>query len=486
MAEDLKNKTARGLGWGLVNNGSTQLLNLVFGIVLARLLTPADYGIVGVLTVFTLIAGNLQAGGFTQGLCNMKNPEHKDYNSVFWFNISVSACLYATLFLCAPLIADFFNAPELLWLSRFTFLVIPISALSTIAGAYMFKNLMVKQNAILGIVALLCSGTVGIVLAFLDFSYWALAWQQVTYTTVITVGRYTVCPFRPSIHFTFEPVKKMFSFSVKMMLTTILNSLSQQILTFILGNIFGKRNQMSVVGNYSQANKWNMMASDMLRNTIAQVAQPVMAEVRDDKERSLRVLRKMIRFTAFLSFPAMFGLALVSEEFILTTIGEKWLVSANMLRVLAVAGSTLPIYAMLQNVAISHGRSGVYMWLNLVQILVQIGLVFLLKDKDIEVMVLAVSIFTGVYLFVWHAFTKNMTAQYSFFAFLKDIVPFALIAAVTMAATWLLTNYTIGNTHYIILLFVRIVLAAGIYAAIMYFSKAEIMKECMNFIRKKH
>ncbi|MCQ2242946.1 MAG: lipopolysaccharide biosynthesis protein [Bacteroidaceae bacterium] len=485
MSEDLKNKTAKGLGWGLLSNGTTQLLNLVFGIVLARLLTPADYGVVGVLTVFTLIAGNLQSGGFTQGLCNMKSPTHGDYNSVFWFNILVSAALYVLLFLCAPLIADFFHSPELLWLSRFTFLVIPISALSTIAGAYMFKNMMVKEGTIISIVALLCSGTVGIVLAFMDYSYWALAWQQVTYTTAITVGRYMAMPFRPSLRFSFEPVKKMFSFSVKMMLTTILTSLSQQILTFIFGNIFGKRNRMDMVGNYSQANKWNMMASDMLRNTIAQVAQPVMAEVRDDDERSLRVLRKMIRFTAFLAFPAMFGLALVSEEFILTTIGEKWLVSAGMLRVLAIAGSTIPLYALLQNVAISHGRSDIFMWLNVVQILVQIGLVLLLQDHDIETMVLAVSAFTVIYLFVWHFFTKDMTARYSLFAFLKDIMPFAILASLTMLLTWLLTEYTISNAHFAILFIAKVIVAAALYTAFMFMAKAEIMKECIGFIRRK-
>lgn len=480
MSSDLKHKTAKGLGWGLINNGTTQLLNLVFGIVLARLLTPADYGIVGVLTVFTLIAGNLQAGGFTQGLCNMKAPELKDYNSVFWFNITMSLTLYAILFFCAPLIADFFHSPELLWLSRFVFLVIPITALSIIASAYMFKNLMVKEAAIIGIASLVISGAVGITMAFLDFKYWALACQQVTYSIVLTIGRYIYSPFRPSLSFTMEPVKRMFSFSIKMMLTTILNSLSQQVLTFI----FGRRFPMHDVGNYSQANKWNMMASSLLQSTIATVAQPVMAEVRDDKERALRVLRKMVRFTAFLSFPAMFGLALVSKEFILTAIGEKWLITAGMLQVLAIAGSTLPIYAMLQNVAISHGRSDTYMWLNVVQIVAQVLIIVVMKDYSIEHMVTAIAIFTILYLFVWHAFTRKMTAEYTLLAFLKDIIPFAFIAGMTMVATWFLTDFEWLTEHYALQLVARMLLAAVIYAAIMFMTKAEIMKECIGFVRK--
>lgn len=286
-----------------------QVLNLVFGIVLARLLTPADYGIVGVLAVFTMIAQELQTAGFTQALINLKEPQHKDYNSVFWFNITMSAFMYLVLFLSAPLIADFFHEPKLLWVSRFVFLAFFISSFGIVANAYMTKHLMMKEMAVIGIISLLCSGTVGIVLAFLNFSYWALAWQQITYITVYNIGRYIVVPIRPSLSFSMEPIKKMYKFAFNMMLTNIVNSLSMKILTFI----FGRMLPMDQVGNYTQADKWNITASDTIRCAVNNVAQPVLAEVRDDKERTLRVLRKMMRFASFVSFPAMFGLALVSE-----------------------------------------------------------------------------------------------------------------------------------------------------------------------------
>ena len=479
MAEDLKHKTAKGLTWGLVNNGTTQLLNLVFGIVLARLLTPADYGIVGVLTVFTLIAGNLQAAGFITALCNERDPQQRDYDSVFWFNITMSALLYGTLFLCAPLLARFFHAPQLLWLSRFVFLTIPISALSIIANAYMFRQMMVRETAVIGIAALLLSGSLGITLAYMGASYWALAWQQVAYSTVITVGRYLSCPLRPTLHFSIEPIRRMFAFSMKMMVTTILNSLSAQVLTFIFGRLF----PLSAVGIYSQANKWNTMAGEMLRNTVAQVAQPVMAQVRDDGERALRVLRKMMRFSAFVSFPAMFGLALVSPEFILTAIGQQWLPSVALLRILALAGSTLPLYATLQYVAISHGRSDIFMWMNVVQVLTQILIVVAMHDWGIERMVQAVALFWVGYLFAWYAVTCRLTAHYRLHHFLLDTLPFAVIAAGVMGVTYVLTA-SLG-LHHAVLLCVRIVLAALLYAGFMLLTKAEIMRECVAFVRKK-
>ena len=143
--DDLKEKTAKGLFWGAMSNGMTQVLNLVIGIFLARLLSPAEYGIVGVLTIFTAIAGAMQAGGFSSGLINIKNPTRNDYNSVFWLNISVSAILYVVLFFCAPLIAAFFKQPCLVMVSRVVFLSLPISAVTIVSNVYLIKNMMNRE-----------------------------------------------------------------------------------------------------------------------------------------------------------------------------------------------------------------------------------------------------------------------------------------------------------------------------------------------------
>ena len=141
MAAGLKEKTAKGLFWGMMSNGSTQLLNLVFGIFLGRLLSPDDYGIVGVLTIFTAIAGNIQAAGFTQALINIHRPTHREYNSVFWFNVLTSLLLYAVLFFCAPLIAAFFHQECLVEVSRFVFLSFVIASLGIVHNAWLVKNL---------------------------------------------------------------------------------------------------------------------------------------------------------------------------------------------------------------------------------------------------------------------------------------------------------------------------------------------------------
>ena len=179
LHSSLKEKTARGLFWGGISNGVQQLLNLLFGIFLARLLTPADYGMVGMLSIFSLIASTLQESGFTAALANKKDACHRDYNAVFWFSTLMGASLYVILFLCAPLIADFYHTPELTPLARYSFLGFLISSTGVAHYAVIFRSLKVKENAVVMLVALAVSGTVGVLMAWQGMAYWGIATQSI-------------------------------------------------------------------------------------------------------------------------------------------------------------------------------------------------------------------------------------------------------------------------------------------------------------------
>lgn len=478
MAESLKEKTAKGLFWGAMNSGSTQVLNILFGIFLARLLSPSDYGIIGILTIFTLIAGNLQSSGFTQALVNLKTPTHRDYNSVFWFNIIVSFLIYVVLFCGAPLIAEFFHQPCLTSLSRFVFLSFFISSFGIVQNAYMSKNMMNKEIAIVNFAALIASNVIGLTLALLDFAYWSLAWQQVIYITVLNFGRYYYTGWRPTMNIDFGPVKQMFGFSVKLLVTNIINTLSNNVLTFIFGRFY----PISDVGNYSQASNWNTKANSFITNTIGQIAQPVLASVKEDKSKELQVFRKMLRFTAFLSFPLMFGLTLVSREFILITIHEKWIDSVPLLQVLCVSGAFVPIYTLYQNLAISNGRSDVYMWCNLGQVVGLLALVMFCHRYGMQTMVIAYTIFMIAWLVVWQVLMQRI-CRLRFWDVLKDTVPFMVCAAVTMVATYYAT-LSIHNIY--VLLIVRLLLAASIYFVIMKLLKVQILDECLAFVSRRY
>ncbi|MBF1585722.1 MAG: lipopolysaccharide biosynthesis protein [Prevotella sp.] len=477
MEGGLKEKTAKGLLWGALNSGSTQLLNLIFGIFLGRLLTPAEYGIVGVLSIFTLIAGNLQSSGFTQALVNLKAPRNEDYTAVFWFNTLTSFVLYALLFLSAPLIARFFHQPCLVEVSRFVFLSFVISSFGIAHNAYMTKNMMNRELAIIGAIALLCSGGVATFLAFYGFSYWSLAWQQIIYITVLNIGRYYYTPWRPSWHFTFEPVRKMFGFSVKILITNIINTLSNNILTLLFGRLY----PIKAVGDYSQAYKWNTMASAFVANAVGQVAQPVLASVKEEHGRSVRVFRKMLRFTAFLSFPAMFGLAIISNEFILLTIGKRWIDAVPLLQMLCIGGAFVPFYTLYQNVAISNGRSDFYMFCNIAQIVLQLIIIGFFYHLGINTMVMVYTLFTIAWLFVWQ-WTARRIIGLRFWEVIKDVMPTLCIALLVMATTYFVT---LPLHHLLLLLICRILIATLLYAAIMKVLHVEMMDELLLFIKRR-
>lgn len=187
--QTLKEKTAKGLFWGALNSGAMQILNAVIGVFLSRILSTSDYGLVGMLAIFTAVAAALQESGFTSALANLEKATDNDYNAVFWFSTLVSWCSYIVLFLCAPLIADFFHHAELIDLSRFIFATLLFSAIGTAPTAYLFKNLMVKETAILRTLSLLVSGAVGIILALKGYAYWSLAWQQMLYIALTSLGK---------------------------------------------------------------------------------------------------------------------------------------------------------------------------------------------------------------------------------------------------------------------------------------------------------
>nr|WP_287761435.1 lipopolysaccharide biosynthesis protein [Prevotella sp.] len=476
----LKEKTASGLLWAAMNNGCMQILNAVIGIFLARLLLPADYGLIGMLTIFSAIATTLQESGFTSALTNKKHPTDNDYNSVFWFCNIMGIILYIILFFCAPLIADFFHQPKLILLSRVDFLCILLSAIGIVPQAYLYKYLMIKQTSILRVSVLALSGVGGIIMAFCGMGYWSIVTQQLIYVGLQSLGKFFFIPWRPSLHIDFQPVKKMFSFSSKILITNVIGQISGNILTVIFGRILS----VKTVGNFTQASKWNGMASSTVSGMIAQVAQPVFASIQDQKDRQLNILRKMMRFTSYLVFPAMFGLAIVAPEFIILLISDKWADSIPILQLLCISGAMSPLYLPLQNLLISHGRSDLFMWVNIIQIILQCAIILAFSRYGILTMITVYSLFYMVWTVAWQIPLKKIIG-YTFFNLLQDSIPFMLSALIAVGLAYAAT-LTIDSL--IIKLILKIIIAVAVYYLIMRFGHAKIQRDCLNYVfhRKGH
>lgn len=478
MAEQsLKEKTAKGLFWGGLSNGVQQLLNLFFGIFLARILDAEDYGMVGMLSIFSLIAGSLQESGFIAALANRREISHKDYNAVFWFSTGLSACLYLILFFCAPLIAKFYHTPELTALARYSFLGFFVASLGIAHSAYLFRNLMVKQKAMAVTIGLLASGTVGVTMAYMGFAYWGIATQSIVYVGTINICYWCFSPWRPTFSFDLKPLKGMISFSSKLLATNIFNHINNNILTVILGKFYSEQE----VGYFTQANKWNYMGHSLVSGMVNSVAQPVLSSLSDDRERRQRVFRKMLRFTAFVSFPAMLGLSLIAPELITISITDKWLPSASILQLLCIGGAFIPVTNLYSNLVISKGKSNIYMWNTIALGIIQLITMFLLYPYGIRTMIAVYVTINICWLVVWHYFVWR-EIQLSLFMALKDILPFAVIATGVMAATYYIT---IGFTNIYLLFASKIIIAVLLYIAIMWLSRSVTFRECLYYIIKR-
>ena len=475
--QNLKEKTAQGLFWSFLSSGGMQLLNLIIGIFLARLLSPGEYGIVGMLAIFTLLANNLQESGFGVALVNIKDIKHNDYNAVFWFNVGMSVLLYVILFFSAPLIASFFHQPCLIPLSRFVFLGFIIASLCISPNAMLVRGLKMKEKAITSLSALVVSGSVAVIMAIKGFSYWSLATQQILYNVVICFGRFYYTRWCPTFKVDFTPVKQMFSFSYKVLITAVLTTINNNVLTVIFGRLFPAQ----AVGNFTQANKWNTMANQMVTNTMAQVAQPVFTQVTDDNERQRRVFGKMLRFTAFLSFPALFGLALVAPQVILLAIGDKWIDSIPLLQILCISGAFIPLYTVYQNLFLSQGKSGTYMWLTIGQIAIMLTAVLACHSLGIKAMVIAFACINILWLLAWQVFANRLIG-YRFFSMFRDLLPFMLIALAVMVVTYFVT---LRISNMLMLLVARVLIAAALYFITMKLLRARILEDCIEFIRSK-
>ena len=477
MSETLKEKTAKGLFWGGLSNGAQQVLNLVFGIFLARLLSTEDYGLVGMLTIFSLIASSLQEGGFIAALNRKKDTSHKDYNAVFWTCSLISISIYLLLFLLAPLIADFYDEPRLVALSRYIFLGFFISSLGIAPRAVLFRNMKVKEQSIVAFVSLLLSGIVGVSMAALGFAYWGIATQTLVYVSLFTGMTFFYAKWHPTLPVDFSPIREMIGFSSKLIVTNIVIIINTNVFSVILGRLYSPH----VVGNYTQANKWNYMGWSLISNMLQGIAQPVFAKTDEDKERQRNIFRKLLRFTAFVSFPLMFGLALVAREFIVILLGEKWAESARLLQLLCVMGAFYPISNLFTHLLISRGHSATYMWGNILLCVVQLLAVIFSASYGIEVMLMVYVAITIAWTLVWHWFVHREIGL-QLWDVLKDISPYLLLTCVLVCIAHLLTQRI---DSLLLSFFAKVAFVAVCYCLTLWLLHSTIFRESIAFLTSR-
>jgi len=364
MEDNLKKNMIGALTWSAVNTFGVQFLQLIIGIILARVLMPADFGIMGILFIFISISIVLIDGGFAQGLIRKQDATNKDFSTVFFLNLLISILLYILLYVSAPLIARFFAQPALVTYSRILFIIILIFPFYQIQQVQLLKKLQYKTIATVNIISISVGGIIAIILAFKDFGVWALVIQQICiYSMRWITYTFFFARWKPLLVFAKSTIKDLWKFSLPLLGQTSLNALFSQIYFIIIGRFY----PIQQVGYFNQANKYSETVNYAAQSILSTGTFPVLSTIQDDKERLLSVYRKLVTTVSIITFPFVVFLIVAAEPVVVMLITEKWLPSVALLQLLLFANIFTPMFTININVLNAQGFSNISLKLEIIK-----------------------------------------------------------------------------------------------------------------------
>lgn len=432
MAEQsLKDKTVKGTIWSGIDNVAQFGVTFVVSIVLARLLTPDDYGLIGIIAIFTAVCTALINGGFTTALIRKKDANDDDYNTAFIVNLGVSLLLYIVIYLCSPLIADFFHRQELVALTQVSSLGMIIGALGLVQQTRLTKRIDFKIQTKITIVASVASGIVGIVMAFIGFGVWSLVAQSLTSQGVRTVLLWVANKWVPQLRFSSECFHELFGFGWKIVLSTLLDTVWKELYQVVVGRFYSP----AALGQYTRSKQFSTLFSSNLTSVIQRVTYPVLSDIQDDKERMVSAYRRIIKVTMFVTAVCMFFLGAVSEPLLYCLIGPKWHEAAIYLPLICISGSLYPLHAINLNMLAVQGRSDLCLGLEVIKKIIGIAPLYVCICWGIMPM-LYVNLVTGVIAFFLNSYYSGRLIGYSSWMQLKDIAPSYCIATLVALSVY--------------------------------------------------
>ena len=431
--ESLKNKTIKGVGWSAADALLGQGVTFIVGLVLARLLSPDEYGLIGICLIFTTVLNGIVDSGFSNALIRKKEVTDEDYNTMFTTNMAISIILYVLLFISAPFVSNFFHRIELTALVRVTGLILFLNALSITQVTILTKNIDFKTKTKASLVSAIISGVIGIVMAFMGYGVWSLVAQQLSKQLLYTLCLWVLNKWWPKFTFYNDSFKYMWGFGWKLLASGILNNVWNQLYQVVIGRCYTS----STLGHYTRANEYASIFSSNLTSIVQRVSYPVLAEMQDDKERMVLGYRKVIKVTMFVTAVCMISLGAVSEPLIYTLIGTKWYEAATYLPLICISMSLYPLHAINLNILQVLGRSDIFLYLEILKKFVGLVPIIIGIFCGIYYMLLA-SIIAGVISLYLNTWFTGKTLNYTFLKQLRDIAPSYGTALVIAIAVYFL------------------------------------------------
>lgn len=421
--ESLKNKTIKGVGWSAADALLGQGVTFIVGLVLARLLSPDEYGLIGICLIFTTVLNGIVDSGFSNALIRKKDVTDEDYNTMFTTNMAISIVLYVLLFISAPFVSDFFHRIELIALVRVTGLILFLNALSITQVTILTKNIDFKTKTKASLVSAIISGVIGIAMAFMGYGVWSLVAQQLSKQLLYTLCLWVLNKWCPKFTFYKESFKYMWGFGWKLLASGILNNVWNQLYQVVIGRCYTS----STLGHYTRANECASIFSSNLTTIIQRVTFPVLSELQDDKKKLLASYRKLIKVSMFVTVICMFALGAMAEPMIYSLIGPQWHQAATFLPFICITMSLYPLHAINLNMLQVQGRSDLFLYLEIVKKIITLIPIFIGAFVGVYWMLCA-SIFTGFIAFLLNSWFTGKFLNYSSWQQLKDVLPSYLIA----------------------------------------------------------
>ncbi len=441
MAEEsLKNKTVKGVAWSGIDNVVQFAVTFCVSLVLARLLTPDDYGIIGIIAIFTNVCNTLIDGGFGDALIRKKSPTDDDYNTAFIVNILTSIVLYGVIFVCAPVIAHFFGRDELIELTRVSSISIIIGAVSFVQMKRLTKRIDFKSQTKITLIASVTSGFIGIIMALMGFGVWSLVVHGLIRQSLRSVFLWFYNKWTPRFRFSKKSFHELFGFGWKMLLTGILDSAWKELYQVVVGKFYSPAS----LGQYTRANEFSQLFSNNLTGVIQRVTFPVLSDIQDDKPRMYRVYRHIIKTTMFITAISMFFLGAVSESLLYCLIGPQWHDASMYLSIICIYGSLYPLHAINLNMLMVQGRSDIFLTLEIVKKILAIGPLAVGMLWGILPM-LYINIFFGIICFFLNTYYTGKLIGYSSWLQVKDIIPSYGVATIVAASVFLFKYLPMSN-----------------------------------------
>jgi len=429
---NLKKKAASGMIWTALQRYSTMLIQFISGIILARLLTPHDYGCIGMLAIFMVLAESFIDGGFGSALIQKKRPTQEDYSTIFFWNIGMSVILYAVLYVSAPWIAEFYNIPLLCDVLRVQGVILFIYAFNIVQRNQLQKKLNFKVLSVVTITTSIVTLLVTIFMAYHGYGVWSLVTQNILSAAIPAIIFWFYIKWRPLLVFSWQSFKELFSFGFYMFLTNLLNQFGQQIQGLLIGRFYNA----STMGLYAKAHSTEKLASLSISQVLTQVTYPLYAELQEDKFRLAGVIKRLTMTLSFVTFPLMFILILCAKPIFLLLYSERWLDSVPYFQMLCLAGLPFCLQGVNNQAIAAVGESKVMFKWTVVKRLIGLVLMFLsIYLKGINGLLVCL-VFT-----TWFSYSVNIGLVskyigYKWYKQLGDIYPVLVISLITFIFTY--------------------------------------------------